>query len=449
MKTKISISISLTAFLLCAILTTAFADIAPPLQPPGANPAPLEYEKTYVEMGYETVNIYVGEASNLYYLETHTDTVNARVNAMFIMSNRGETDETLLVLFPLNNTDGWGDGLFSQPEVQNLSIKVDSQPVAWVEKTTTYPTNPEKMETRWAEFEVKFPLEEVVWIDISYDLQSTGYFPEATFSYILETGGGWYGPIGEAHIFLNLPYEASDENVLAGDRTSPNGLFEDNKVHWEYTNLEPDTGDNWAATIIAPHIWEQILNLRESISQGDGHAYAKITRLYDALIMNRSVREGTEELIFLNYDAYKEALDFDPQNDNILARFADFKLFLHENGRDTPETPAGLEDIYNLASRALEINPLNDTAYQVLNWLENTLDFTPPVPTAAAEQPTESGNKAAESDDAASVEDQPNDLNQAGESQNNTLLYLLGAGLLAALGVIITLVYKLGKKNAS
>ena len=61
MKTKISISIPLAAILLCAILTAASADIAPPLQPPGANPAPLEYEKTHVEMGFESVRIYVEE----------------------------------------------------------------------------------------------------------------------------------------------------------------------------------------------------------------------------------------------------------------------------------------------------------------------------------------------------------------------------------------------------
>ena len=346
------------------------------------------------------------------------------------------------MLFPLNNTEGWGDGFESQPEIQNVSILVDSQPVAWVEKTTPNPINPGKPETKWAEFEVKFTLEEMVWIDISYDLQSTGYFPEATFRYILETGRGWYGPIGTANITLILPYEASDENVLFGDQTSPDGKFEDNQVHWEYKNLEPDAADNWVATIIAPHIWEQLLNLRESIDQGNGSAYAKITRLYDALIMDRSVRSGTEGLVLLNYDAYQKALDFDSQNDEVLARFADYKLFLHENGRDTPETPAGLEDIYAMASQALEINPLNDTAYQVTNWLEQTLDFTPPADSTAVEQPVDSGNqsaKAGSAEDAISID----------ESQNNTILYLLGAGLLAAVGVILALVYKLGKKNAS
>ena len=454
MKTKISISISIAAILLCAIFTAASADIAPPLQPPGANPAPLEYEKTNVEMGFETVLITVEEASTLYYVETPIDTVNARVVAVFAMSNRSEAAETLEVLFPLNNTEGWGDGAWGDPEIQNLKISVNDQSVTWVEKTTPNPRDPEEPGIKWAEFEVEFPSKEVTFIEIRYDLQSTGYFPEATFNYILETGGGWNGPIGEAHIHLILPYEASVENVLHDEytQTSPGGKFEGNEVIWEYTNLEPDAADNWEATIIAPHIWEQILELRERIDQGDGHAYPRITTLYDALIMDRSVRPGTEELILKNYDAYQKALEFDALDDDVQARFANFMLFLYENDLDSQETPAPLEAVYFFASQALEENPFNDTAYQVINWLEQTHDFNPDASSTIPEQPAESGEQGTEAgsaEDSITTEDQQEDLSQDDESQNNTISYLLGAGLLAAVGVIIALVYKLGKKNAS
>ena len=457
MKTKIFISIPLAVLLLCAILTAASADIAPPLQPPGANPAPLEYEKTQVEMGFETVQIYVEEASTLYYAETPVDCVNARVVVLFAMSNRTETAETLQVLFPLNNTEGVGDWAWSNPEIQNLRISVNDQPVEWAVKTTPNPRGSDEPEIKWAEFEVDFPSKVVTFIKIRYHLQSTGYFPEATFYYILETGGGWHGPIGTAHIHLTLPYEASDENVLFGDhnmmpfdyKTSPGGEFEDNEVHWEYTDLEPDTADNWVATIIAPHIWEQILDLRERIEQGDGHAYPRITTLYDALIMNRSVRPGTEGLILKNYDAYQKALEFDAWDDDVQARFANFMLFLYENNLDSQETPAPLEAVYFFASQALETNPFNDTAYQVINWLEQTHDFNPDASSTAPEQPAVSASQTVEPDDSISVEDQQDDLNQDAESRNNPILYLLGAGLLAAVVVIMALVYKLGKKNAS
>jgi len=220
-------------------------------------------------------------------------------------------------------------------------------------------------------------------------------------------------------------------------------------VHWEYTNLEPDAADNWVATIIAPNIWERILDLRERINQGDGSAYSKITKLYDALIMDRGVRPGTDGLIPINYDAYQKALEFNPENDDVLARFADFKLFLYETGSGTPETPIELENIYAMAAQALEINILNDTANQVINWLEKTLDFTPPVSSTVVEQPADSENQSVELDSAISVEDQQDGPNKGSESQNNTISYLLGAGLLAAVSVIAVLVYKLGKKNTS
>jgi len=461
MKTKLTTSISLTAMLLCAALTAVSADIAPPLQPPGANPAPLEYENTFVDMGYELVKIYVEDTSNLYYTDNSIDTVNARVTALFIMGNQSETAETLQVLFPLNNMDGRGDDGFSYPEIQNLEIAVNEDPVSWAEKTTPNPRGSDDPEIKWAEFEVEFPSGEPTIIVIEYDLQSTGWFPEATFHYILETGGGWYGPIGEAHIDLILPYEASVENVLFGDPdseyywqiTSPAAVFEGNEVHWEYTNLEPDAEDNWEATIIAPPIWEPILDLRERIAQGDGSAYAEITNLYDDLYLGHGIRQGTEGLILKNYEAYQKALEFDPKNDDVLARFADFMLTLDGVGYGWEETPIELDDIYAMASQALEINPLNEIASYVIRELENPpYNFTPTAVSTATEQPSDSGNHSAEEElanDAISVEDQQDGPNKDDENQNNTISYLLGVGLLAAVSVIAVLVYKLGKKNTS
>jgi len=461
MKTKLTTSISLTAMLLCAILTAVSADIAPPLQPPGANPAPLEYENTFVDMSYELVKIYVEDTSNLYYTDNSIDTVNARVMALFIMGNQSETAETLKVLFPLNNIDGKGDEGFSYPEIQNLEIAVNELPVTWVEKTTPNPRSSDDPEIKWAEFEVEFPSGEPTIIVIEYDLQSTGWFPEAAFHYILETGGGWYGPIGEAHIDLILPYEASVENVLFGDPdseyywkiTSPGAVFEGNEVHWEYTNLEPSAEDNWEATIIAPSIWEPILDLRERIAQGDGSAYAEITNLYDDLYLGHGIRQGTEGLILENYEAYHKALEFDPKDDDVLARFADFMLTLDEVGYGWEETPIELGDIYAMASQALEINPHNEIASYAIRELENPpYNFTPAAFSTAAEQPADSGNHNAEeelADDAISVEDQQDGPSKGSEKQNNTISYLLGAGLLAAVSVIAVLVNKLGKKNAS
>ncbi len=56
------------------------ADIAPPLQPPGAIPGPADFAETDIEMALESVTIYVEETGRLYYGSTDTDTVNGREN---------------------------------------------------------------------------------------------------------------------------------------------------------------------------------------------------------------------------------------------------------------------------------------------------------------------------------------------------------------------------------
>ena len=452
MKTKIVISTVLATFFICTVLTTAAADIAPPLQPPGANPAPLEFEKTRVKMGFETVMITVEESSTLYYTDNDFSAVNASVMALFMMSNTGNTTETLQVLFPLNDTEGRGDRAYGYPEIQNLKISVNDQPVTWVEKTSSNPQDADDPDIKWAEFETVFPSEEVTFVEVRYDLQSTGYFPEATFHYVLETGAGWYGPIEEAHIHMFLPYEASEENVLFGEytQTTLGGTFAGSEVIWDYENLEPVTEDNWAATIIAPHIWKEVLELRESIEQGDKSAYADITELYDELIMSKGVRSGTEALVIENYNAYHKALEFDPKDDDVLARFADFMLFLDRTGHGWDDTPIEIDDIYSMASQALEINQGNQIAPYVINSLEKLpYNYTPPSSGAAEESPVEIENQEAASESAPVVEEQPDIATQTADTQNNTIIYILAGGLAATFGAILVLVYKLGKKNAS
>lgn len=452
MEKNFFISFVLASVFLCVVLTTAAADIAPPLQPPGANPAPLEYEKTNVEMGFETVMITVEESSTLYYAEKDFDCVNASVMALFAMSNSSNTSETLEVLFPLNNTEGWGDGAFGYPEIQNLKISVNDTPVTWSEKTSPNPRDADDPDVKWAEFKAEFPSKEVTFIEVRYDLQSTGYIPEATFHYILETGGGWNGPIEDAYIHLILPYEASEENVLLGEYTgtTSGGKFEGNEVIWDYKNLEPIADDNWSATIIAPHIWKEVLELRESIDEGDRSAYADITEVYDELIMSRGVRPGAESLVIQNYNAYHKALEFDPLDDDILSRFAEFMLFLDSSAYGWDDTPIEIDEIYSMAFQALEINPGNQTAPYVIGMLENPpYNYTPPPPEAAEEAPVEIESQEAASESAPVVKEQPVSVTETADTQNNTIIYVLAGGLAATFGAILFLVYKLGKKNAS
>ena len=79
--------------------TSARADIAPPDQPPGANPVPGS-ESTQVRMVAETVLLDVQASAPAGSLG------RAAVTATFTMQNLGDSPETMAVRFPLTFWNG-------------------------------------------------------------------------------------------------------------------------------------------------------------------------------------------------------------------------------------------------------------------------------------------------------------------------------------------------------
>jgi len=426
------------------------ADIAPALQPPGAVPAPADFVDTDIQMAIESVVIDIEEPGRLYYDSAYSDTVNARVNATFAMANPGEEEIELDVVFPLTNIEGYGDGRFAYPEIQNFQVSANYEQLSWETITTPNPRGEEEEPVRWAQFKVKFLTGELTFIDVSYEIQSTGYFPIAAFSYILETGSGWAGPIGEAFLTLELPYEATEENVLVGSdvyfgmggENNPAPEFEGNKVKWRWSNLEPTRDDNWGVAIFAPHIWQQIIGLREEMAKGKIGAARDITNLYDGLIMDRGIRQGAEGLVTLNIEAYNQALVDDEWDADVRARYANFLLFLYGFGRETDKYPGMLDEVYQIASEAQAIDQFNPTAMDVLKQLENVYDYEPPE--------VEVENTAV-SDVEPTVEELPEIINEdeelpaVSEANSKMLVYVLGGGLAVSLMAIIFLVNRMGK----
>jgi len=121
MKNNVRFVLSLTLLFCMLLVGSVAADIAPPLQPPGAVPGPAEFVETRVEMGYESVTIYVEESTTLYYPSPSNDTVNGRVTATFVMFNTGTVEETLELVFPLMSLQGMGDVSGGYPEIQNFT----------------------------------------------------------------------------------------------------------------------------------------------------------------------------------------------------------------------------------------------------------------------------------------------------------------------------------------
>ena len=122
-------------------------------------------------------------------------TTQAKVKAGFTMRNLSSTGEKMQVRFPLMDPSGMGDGFGNYPEIQDIQVRVNEKLVPTERITTPTPNTWDQNAPpiAWAAFDVSFPPEKNVAIDVSYTLKPTGYFPVAEFRYILETGAGWRG----------------------------------------------------------------------------------------------------------------------------------------------------------------------------------------------------------------------------------------------------------------
>ena len=188
----------LLVLVLVTFTTPVRADIAPPDQPPGANPVPGS-EVTEVRMVAESVLIEVQAKSPADALGT------ARVTADFNMRNLGEKAETMAVRFPTGASDGRG----GTPEISDMVVKVNGKSVT-LRATTGEDPNYGGGSVPWVEFDVSFPAQQDVNISVSYTLEAVGEMPYIWFNYIFSTGAGWKGTIGSADLTARFPYEISE-----------------------------------------------------------------------------------------------------------------------------------------------------------------------------------------------------------------------------------------------
>jgi hypothetical protein len=322
-KRTILLSGLLAAFAFFTLLVQpALADVAPPFQPPGSNVAPGS-EPTQVQMTAEEVIIEVQTGP---YPGTPPDNRGgnlvddwARVTATFWMVNQGSTTEQMEVLFPLANPQGWGDGFSNDPEIDSLIVQVEGN-ISQTTRKALPSLWDEGDEVNWAAFEVVFPPGEEVLIEVRYNTLATGYPPLATFSYFLETGSGWYGPIGSADLIVRLPYEASIENtVLLDYETTPGAALTDNEIRWHFDDLEPEAGFNLEVTLVEVDKWNEILRTRQTAAAApqNGDAWGELARACKlAIITNKGYLlegDGAAQLFEESRTAYEKATTLKPE----------------------------------------------------------------------------------------------------------------------------------------
>lgn len=316
--------IFILSFSTLLIPARVLADVAPPIQPPITSLEPGT-QNTSVRMMEETVLI-----------EVQPDTIKdslgkASITASFILRNQGSSIENLAVLYPISADNGRGE----YPEISNLMVKVNNQPIPF--SRANYPDiRWGSKEVPWAEFQVAFPVDQDVNIEISYFLNGSGYPPFTAYYYLLETGAGWAGTIGSADIILRLPYPASTLNVITDlqigwSETTTGGEFAGNEVRWHFSDFEPGPEgpvQNMEFSLVAPEAWQAVIKARSEVDQNpqDGEAWGRLAMAYKHIFfLGKGYRTdaGGEELYSLSIEAYDKCLSLKPTDAQWHAGFAD------------------------------------------------------------------------------------------------------------------------------
>lgn len=312
------------------------ADIAPPQQPPGSNPEPGS-DVTEVRMVAETAVLDV-QANT-----PQNSLGQALVSADFTMRNLGTAAESMAVRFPLGSNNGFGE----IREIRNLNTKVNGSSVPTRRIMQADPVWGSDL-VPWAEFDVTFPPEQDVNIQVSYLLDGTGEYPFISFDYIFHAGAGWEDRIGSADLIVHLRYEANAQNVILDEHTgwsatTPGGVLQGQEIHWRFEDLEPDQSHDFEVALVMPSAWQTVLRERAALNANpnDGEAWGRLRKLYkEMFFFRKGFRHdaGGQEVYQLSMEAYERTVTLLPDDALWHAGFADllaiYSYYAVQEGQD-------------------------------------------------------------------------------------------------------------------
>ena len=405
------ILVFLSLLTMFAFPSAALADVAPPANPPGSNLQPGT-QATQVRMMAETVLIDVKNDT------TPNSLGSASVTADFTMRNLGSSDENMAARFPISSNNGFG----KYPEITDIVIKINGRQVSY--RRANYPDvlYPTVDAAPWAEFDITFPAGQDVAVEVTYNLQGSGYptLPYASYYYILDTGAGWKDTIGSADITLRLPYPANSQNVVLDTQigwaqTTSNGSTQGNEMHWHFENFEPGPNgvvDNLEFALVAPYAWQAVLKARSNVSSNpkDGEAWGQLGKAYKAIFfLNKGYRTdaGGQELYQASVDAYEKCLTLLPNDAEWHAGYADLlanrSLWDSWGNGATADTYRAFHEIQTALQLAPNDTKVQDIAQQIslmfpgsmsqsgtgydFIWLTQTPTPYPTAPTTVTPEP--------------------------------------------------------------
>lgn len=227
---------------LAALMGLLF-DISPaPVPRDGIDLSPAT--QTSVSMDAELVRI-----------EVHRD--HALVHADFRMRNTSDAEESIEVGFPdAAPASSWQVGSKGGtildclgPTLEEFSARVDGKAVEAVCKQppgTRSTTRPEGLYRRWYLWPMTFGARQARRVEVAYKIatKDVNYTPEGIlklrqFAYILKTGKGWKGPIGEARIVVTFADGLTTQHVQKVAPEPSNRTAQ--QLVWSLERFEPDT----------------------------------------------------------------------------------------------------------------------------------------------------------------------------------------------------------------
>ena len=255
-----------------------------------------------------------------------------RVSPSFTMRNQGQSEEQMQVIFPLGNLENpYADPSDYYIERSSFIAEVDGRPVPITTITTPAEVstfldkeneNQGYFQLGWAAFEVTFPVQQDVLLEVQYDMLYNGqvYPSQLTgfdgINYILETGAGWYGNILSAEIILHFPYPASDEVF---SYANPGYTFSGNEMRWEYTDFEPTRKDNLEVRLFRVDDWQNVLGLRARVKRNpkDSDAWIKLGNIYINYAIYRKesyISVTSAHFVELAVEARQKVVDLQPDS---------------------------------------------------------------------------------------------------------------------------------------
>ena len=358
----------LSAFAVAAVIVLpSYADIAPPPPPEGFTILPGN-STTQVRMMYEHV-----------FMNIDLDGV-AKIDANFVMRNLGNKEETMEVRFPLYSSQEYQDGelkcgtasgyWLSGSPIKDLSVWAWDQPQPVQTVSETMPWNfPNEYKNAvipcWGVFPVIFPPGMDVPIEVKYT--------SPTYSYILTTGAGWNGTIGQADITFRLPYDAVQDQSL--EHCFPeNCTLSGRDIKWNFTDFEPT--ENVSISIVKPSAWWQILvetnNLK--LSPMDGQVWKRLAIAYkNSLIEGHAGRgylreDHNQQRFQKGLEAFRKAVTLVKGDFELHFQYADMICFQAIWPETYEKAYPDMVECAQQLKKSLDINPKSKASLDLLQY---------------------------------------------------------------------------------